>query len=144
MRLAQTDSGGWLDRYYGIRDGWSGQTSFGAVLWLVALLAGVLLLLYVVWLLHRWWRARQTYNPRALFNQVLRSLSRSLTVPQRDLLQRIGRELNLAHPTVLLLTRDLFITYTNRWMSATRRADLNTRQRLDQLAGVLFPNQAFD
>ena len=99
-------------------------------------LLGLLLILYAARALNQWWQVRQTYNPRGLFREILESLS--LTRPNSRLLRRIGRELHLPHPTVILLSRGLFITYTNRWMSTTGQADFDTRQRLHELAAVLF------
>jgi hypothetical protein len=71
-----------------------------------------------------------------LFLEVLRGVP--LTVPQRDLLRRIARDLPLAHPTVLLLSPAIYHETANTWMSATRSATPETRARLDGLAEALF------
>ncbi|MCB9849825.1 MAG: hypothetical protein H6817_03895 [Phycisphaerales bacterium] len=80
------------------------------------------------------------YNPRSLFLDVLREIP--LTVPQRDLLRHMARELRLEHPTVLLLSPRIYHEHANAWMSGSRNASLTMRDRIDTIAQVLYEDEA--
>lgn len=125
-----------LDRLMAIRDRFAtgGSTGrFAAVL--AAIAALFLVMVLIAWLIQRR-RQKRVYNPKALFQDVLRQLP--LTVPQRDLLRRLARDLRLEHPTVLLLSPQLFLESANAWMELARRANPATRAQLDDLARAIF------
>ena len=126
-----------LERVHGIRDRFAAGGSTADVMQVLVLLAVGLLVLYLVTALWQHHRRRQINNPRKLFGEVLRQLP--LSVPQRDLLRRISRELGLDHPAVLVLSPQIFHSYSNHWMSASRSANPVTRERLDELVQALFP-----
>ena len=128
-----------LERVHGIRDRFATGGSTADVMQVLVLLAVGLLLLYLVTVVLQHYRRRQINNPRKLFGEVLCQLP--LSVAQRDLLRRIARELGLDHPAVLVLSPQVFRSYSNRWMSASRSANQVTRQRLDELAQALFPRE---
>jgi len=127
-----------MDRMQGIRDRFAGGGSASAFFEVLLLLAMGLFLLYLGTVLVQRYRQHRTNDPRRLFHEVLRCLP--VNVPQRDLLRRMARELRLDHPTVLVLSPRLLRTHANRWMSAERRANETTRQRLDELSRALFPD----
>ena len=126
-----------LERVHGIRDRFATGGSTTDVMQVLVLLAVGLLLLYLAAILWQHHRRRHINNPRRLFGEVLRQLP--LSVAQRDLLRRIARELGLDHPAVLVLSPQVFHSYSNRWMSASCSANQVTRERLDELAQALFP-----
>jgi hypothetical protein len=125
-----------LERILGIRERFAGGGSTSAFVVVLLLIAATFLLLAVIAVIARRWRRRRVYSPRGLFLQSLRELA--LTVPQRELLRRIARELRLEHPTILLLSPTIFVEHANAWMSTTRNANLATRDRLSALARAIF------
>ncbi len=134
--MAQVAPAAPLDRIHGIRDRFStGGSTQGFILVLLAM-AGLFVLLYALARMLRRLRRRQTDNPRKLFHEVIRHLP--LTIPQRELLRRIARDLGLEHPTVILLSPQIFHTHANQWMAATRNANATTRERLTALAQTLY------
>jgi len=125
-----------LERIMGIRDrfatGGSAQGFFTVLLLIIIAFLTLLLLAMVA----RRLRHRRVYNPKSLFLEVLREVP--LTIPQRDLVRRMARELRLEHPTVLLLSPQVYNEYANAWMSTSRNANIATRERIDVIARVLY------
>jgi hypothetical protein len=120
----------------GIRDRFATGGSTGGFLIIVGILALVFLLLVLIATVARRWRRRKVYNPKALFHEILHAVE--LTVPQRDLLRRIVRDLRMTHPAVLLISRQLYYENTNAWMAATRNVSERMRERLDDAARAVF------
>jgi hypothetical protein len=108
-------------------------TGFMLTLLGFAAFAAVLLALYE---LQKRSRNGDVDRPGRLFRRLVRGLG--LSVPQRDLVLRIGRDLGLENPTVILLGRGIFEVHAREWLAAgtRRRGD---EQRIARLADVLFP-----
>ncbi len=104
---------------------------------IVGVVLGGMALAYIIFSVINRRRQQDTNSPHALFNEVVRQLP--LSIPQRDLLRRIAAGLHLTHPTVLLLSPQIFNTYANRWMSSSRTANRLTRKRIDDVMNILFP-----
>ena len=134
--LAQLNVAAPLDRIHGIRDRFSAGGSTEGFIVVLLSMAALFVLLYVLSRTLRRWRFRQTDNPRKLFHEVIRNLP--LTIPQRELLRRMARDLGLDHPAVMLLSPQIFRTHANQWMAASRNANAATRDRLLTLSGSLF------
>jgi len=111
-----------------------GGSWVGALLALVGLAVaiGLLVLLY---LLQQKRRRGDVDNPGKLYRGLLAGLE--LSVPQRDFLWHLARDLQLEHPTVLLLGRGIYHTHTQRWLAIHNRPE-NVRQ-IEELAVKLFP-----
>lgn len=124
------------ERFMAIKERFSTGGSAGKFFLVIGLLLLAVATLALLATLARRWRARKIYNPRRLFLEVLRSVP--LTVPQRDLLRRIARDLRLPHPTVLLLSPHIFTVHANAWMSASRNATPSMRTRLDGLQRAIY------
>ncbi len=107
---------------------------------LLLALLGLLLLGVVVVLLHWIQRRAQPHDidsPARLFRQLVRRLG--LSPPQRTLLRRMARDLQLPHPTVLLLGRRLFDLHSHRWLGYGDPAHADRHQHVADLASALFP-----
>jgi hypothetical protein len=109
-------------------------TGFVLTLFGFAVFAAVLLVVYE---LQKRSRNGDVDRPGRLFRRLVRGLG--LSVPQRDLVLRIGRDLGLENPTVILLGRSIFEAHAREWLTAgTRRRE--DEQRIARLADVLFPS----
>jgi len=136
MILGQAAPAAPFDRLMGIRDRFATGGSAGAFFLVLALLALAFLLLLLIAIVTRRRQRRKVYNPKALFHEVLRAVP--LTVPQRELLQRIARDLRMPHPVMLLICRQVYLENANTWMSASRSANPAMRNRLDGIAHAVF------
>ena len=106
----------------------------------VAALAGLLVLL------HRLQQRRATGppvdNPTRLFETVIRDLG--LNVVQRDLLRRMAADLEMEHPTVLLLSPAIFVERARRWTTSGGRlgGTLSSRRvSLEEVGRALFGSE---
>ncbi len=109
----------------------------GSEIGLFAVLAGFVafgLLLLCVHRLYRRGPSADVDRPGRLFRKLSQAVR--LSVAQRSLLLRMGRELNLANPTVLLLSRRVFDNRAADWLAAAEDAD--ERRRVADLANALF------
>ncbi len=116
-----------------------------SVLAVLGITGGLILLVYL--LTNREARAaspRRVNNPKALFRDLLPKLS--LSAPQRKLLESMAKELDLPHPTTMLLSPVLFDAYKTKWCerrrSGTGRASAgkhdNTDRTLARIRTLLF------
>jgi len=128
------------ERFMAVKDRFSTGGSTGKFVFVVGLLLLMVLLLALISTLLRRWQKRKVYNPKRLFLDVLRTTP--LTVPQRDLVRRIARDLRLPHPAILLLSPRIFTENANAWMSASRNANTHTRDKLSALATSIFGTAA--
>lgn len=84
-----------------------------------------------------------TDDPKKLLTSVVRKLG--LSVVQRDLLRRIISDLQLEHPTVLLLSPILFVEHAMRWTAARNDKPGGTSrvlsEPLENLGRALFGSE---
>lgn len=81
----------------------------------------------------------KTDDPKRLFRDVLRTLD--LSIMQRDLLRRMAADLRPEHPTVMLLTPELFAEHADRWqkeVEARGQSVAGLSDSLASLAAALF------
>lgn len=140
MILAQSAPAAPIERIHGIRDRFSEGGSAEGFIIVILAIGALFVALYIVASVIRRMRRRQTNSPRMLFQEVLRQLP--LTIPQRELLRRIARDLALEHPAIILLSPQIFREHANRWMAASRNANNATRDRLLTLSGALFDSKS--
>ena len=81
-------------------------------------------------------------DPQRLYTHLLNNLG--LSVPQRQLLESVARDLRLTHPTTLLISETLYDHCVEQWTrragSATAEADrTTTRQIFIRTRNRLFP-----
>lgn len=126
------------DRIEGIKNRFAQGSTFAEIFLAVAVVMAVLLILWTILSGIQARQRRPVSNPGSLFRTIMRQLP--LTVQQRNFLARIARDLRLEHPTVLLLSPQVFRNHANRWMSLTRNANTPTQQRIAQIASAMFPD----
>ena len=115
-----------------------GGSLAGPLYAVLAIAALAVLLWFVHHLQEKTWSDRTIDDPKKLYRSIVRRLG--LTVPQRDLLYRIVRDLPLEHPTVLLMSPRSFADHTDRWSAKMRRAGGNAAHRadIDSVCRALF------
>jgi len=116
-----------------------GGSPYAPLVLLLAVLAiaGVLLLLHR--LEHRKEAKPQANDPKALFAAVLNKLG--LSVVQRDLLRRIAFDLRLPHPTMMLLSPELFQNHVRQWRQLLNEREQDVPEgplRLREIAELLY------
>ena len=122
-----------------IREG--GSLAF-VLLVLLGLIGGVLLVHYLTLRQNKSERRTHHPDPQMLFRDLQGKLA--LTPSQRQLLDRVARDLNLENPAVLLLSSALFDRHVNAWQSRRGRAGIGKPEspQLPDAAGLrkkLFP-----
>jgi len=120
--------------------GGSPYTPLVAVLGILGL-AGVLLILQR--LQQRSVSKPPLNDPALLFSAVLERAG--LNVMQRHLLRRVAADLRLPHPTVMLLSPELFLDHVKRWRRMLEERGSGTSastELLHEVAETLFGPQA--
>ena len=117
----QLAAGGLTSTQQAVRDRFQQGGSVTQTLLVFLALIAAVLLLYVLTL---WSRKdlprRSNRNPRQLFLDVLSKLG--LSPQQRDLITRMGADLCLKDPTVILVSRALFDKHVEEWWAQQRRS----------------------
>ncbi len=117
----------------------------------MVLLAIIVAVLVVGWISRLQGRLRDTSNvvvgnsnPQRLYTHLLCNLG--LTVPQRQFLEKVARDLEIPHPASLLISSVLFDQTVERWMGAPKSQAAGERASAVQLAAKarsrLFPEGA--
>lgn len=107
---------------------------FGLALLGFAAFAGLLLTLH--WLQKRA-RGEDVDRPGKLFRNLMRGLE--LPLRQRDLLLRMGRELRMENPTIMLLGRGIFEACAEEWLAQAGTRRTEDAGHVARLAEALFP-----
>lgn len=127
------------DRLTGIRQELSDGSSPGEVFLVLLGLAAFIGLLYALYVLQRRRRRREIDDSGKLFRALLAELQ--LTVPQRDVLRRVARDLAVPEPTVLLLAPQLYWAYGEKWLRQDAAGNEHHRVELERAAQWLFPTR---
>ena len=123
-----------------VRDQFQRGGSLSTVLVVVLCVSAAVLL---VWVLTRLFRAREggnlPDNPKQLFHDLLEKLD--VSAPQRQVLDRMAKDLRLKQPSTILLSESLFERCAAQWR--TGRAGARGDQELVcQIRAVLFPKSS--
>ena len=115
-----------------------GGSLAGPLYAILAMAALAVLLWFVHQVQQQTWTDRTIDDSKKLFRSIVRRLK--LTVPQRDLLYRMTRDLPIEHPTLLLISPRAFADYTDRWTAKMRRAEANSdvHAEIDSICRTLF------
>jgi hypothetical protein len=128
------------ERLSGIRQELTEGSSPGDVCLVLLGIAAFIGLLFALYTLQRQRQRTQIDDSGKLFRTLLSELQ--LTVPQRDVLRRIARDLALTEPTVLLLAPQLYWSYAEKWLSRDGPRSNRHRTELKKAATMLFPRTA--
>ncbi len=132
--LAQTST---LERWEALQRGFNRSGAVAEALLLLCVVAAMLSVVLFVYTRYKRRHALDFNDPRKLYRTILQKLD--LSVPQRDLLRRMASDLELAHPTSLLLGRSVFESYAGRWLETGRHTHHADADRVGELADRLFP-----
>ncbi len=113
-------------------------------------LLGVVALFVILAIVHRIQRggisATTPNSPLRLFKTTITELG--LSVRQRDFLGRVATDINLAHPTMMLLSPTLFDRELDRWWEIrggmSERARNNARKMANSVRETLFEDSTPD
>jgi len=125
------------ERLHALQERFARGGSWGGALLALAGLAVAIGLVVLLYLAQQKRRRGDVDNPGKLYRGLLAALE--LSVPQRDFLWHLARDLQLEHPTVLLLGRGIYQTHTQRWLAVHNRPE--DARRIEELAVKLFPRQ---
>lgn len=124
------------ERLRGIQDRFNEGGSASEILMVIGIIVAVFVVMWVaVRLGNRHARHKET-NPRELFGEILAGLS--LTMSQRELIERIARDLHLPNPTTLLLSPRTFQRYADQWMRETHSVGPVMQRRIDEVSRLVF------
>ena len=124
------------ERLRGIQDRFNQGGSAAEMLLVIGVIFGAFVLMYIaVRLGNRRARHKQT-NPQDLFGEMIAGLS--LTASQRDLLERIARELHLPNPTSMLISPRTFQRYADQWMRQAHSIGPVMQRRIDEVSRLVF------
>ncbi len=119
----------------------------GSVLSVILVIASIVLLVATVAILTRRQEERletsTPSDPQKLFRDLVVNLS--LNVQQRSLLANIAKDLELRHPTILLISSRFFEESVRKWheflQSSGVRRKVPDEQFIERLYQVLFPQE---
>jgi len=127
--------------YRAVREQFNKGGTLGSVLIVLAGLAGVVLLVYILNRLEQ--KSTTNTGPsdaQRLFRDVLARLG--LNEAQRQLLEGVAKDLRLKNPTVLLLSERLFDQNVQEWAGRQKGRAADREQVVSRMRSRLFPGEA--
>lgn len=136
--MANPEMLGWISA---IGDRFGHDVTAAKVVATLGVLAAIPLVAWLLYALQRKWAAKDVNKPLTLFRRLLHRLLVDKT--HRRMAWRMGRDLKLDNPAILLVSASLFNRHATRWARLLQRrhkpaADEDT---LRGLAGALFDSR---